>query len=43
MHGDAAFSDGIFDNLEGPLLMMCSCIVRKEALSGWCDVGTLNV
>lgn len=43
VHGDARFSDGIFDNLEGPLPMVCSRIAGKEAFSGWCDVGMPDV
>ena len=43
VHGDAGFSDGIFDDLEGPLPMVSSRIAGKEAFSGWCDVGMPNV
>jgi len=43
VHGGARFSDGIFDNLEGPLPMMCSRIAGQETFSGWCNVGMPNV
>jgi len=43
VHGDARFSDGVFDALEGPLPMMCSRIAGKETLSGWGNVGMPNV
>jgi hypothetical protein len=43
VHGDARFSDGIIDNIDGPLSMMCGRITGKEPFSGWCNVGMSNV
>jgi len=43
MHSDARLRDGVFDDLENPLPMMCSCVAGKETFPGWCDVGMPNV
>jgi len=43
VHGDARISDGIIDDIDGPLSMVCGRIAGKETFSGWCNVGMSNV
>jgi hypothetical protein len=43
VHGDARLRDGLFDDFESPLSMVCSSVTGKEAFPGWCDIGMPNV
>ena len=43
MHANARLRNSIFDDFENPLSVMYSCIARKKAFTGGCDVGMPNV
>ena len=43
VHTDTRFRDGILNDFESPLPMMCSCVARKESFAGRRDVGMPDV